>query len=346
MTIDSTSLTKEITRDAPESAERRAQESRSKVPSFTDLVSINKPKDLQLHSAILQERIEVIRDLLKKGANVNGVFTPTKTHKIPENLPKDGWASRSSYDILNRNDMRWTPLHLAAHIGNAEIIKLLIENGAAVNQNLQSPDSPAAQKSTSFRPCVAISPLHLAVRVGSLEAVKTLIAHGANVNQQSQIPSVSHSGETMVAHWASFRPLDWAVNGLTCENPQSLAIIQSLIDHGATRYATRYYEHARNWFGYTYHISCQEVKEYIWKQDVKKDSYSPYPIGVWYYQCYCGGCRTKRGAPQTDLEFQMGIDPVTKKKYQECPCTSCGDRRDLEKKYRARLTPIPTPAKL
>jgi hypothetical protein len=329
------SFTKEITTNSPESIESLSQRDQGKVPSFKNLININKPNELGLHSAVLLGRIEVVKDLLKKGVNVNGVFTPTKTHKIPENLPQGCWANRTSYDILNRSDMRWTPLHLAAHLGNAEIIKLLIENGALVNQNLQSPDSFGTQKPTNSKPCVGITPLHLAVRVGNLEAVKTLLSHGANVNQQSQIPRVNHLGETQVAHWASFRPLDWAVNVLTCENRQSLPIIQCLIDHGAERYAKRYYNKAPNWFGYQYHISCQEVKEYIWKQDMKQYP-SPYndPTGVGYFaSACCGGCKAKRGTPQTDLERQMGIDPITKKKYQDCPCTICSDRRDLQKKY-------------
>ena len=55
-----------------------------------------------LFFAILSEQITVVRYLLEKGANPNGIYRPT----------------------------RWTMLHLAAHIGSYEIVTSLLEHGA------------------------------------------------------------------------------------------------------------------------------------------------------------------------------------------------------------------------
>lgn len=82
-----------------------------------------------------------------------------------------------------------TPLHLAAALGNQELIKLLLEEGAAVNVQC------GAEKMT---------PLHLAAEDGDAECVNLLIEAGANVsikNKKHQTPlhlaALSQSPETI-----------------------------------------------------------------------------------------------------------------------------------------------------
>jgi ankyrin repeat protein len=62
----------------------------------------------------------------------------------------------------------WTPLHLAAFFGHAELAKALLERGAAVDSR-----STNAMKNT---------PLHAASAGGQLALVELLLEHGANPN--------------------------------------------------------------------------------------------------------------------------------------------------------------------
>lgn len=82
-----------------------------------------------------------------------------------------------------------TPLHLAASLGNQDILKLLLGHGAAVNIQC-GPDKA--------------TPLHLAAEDGDIECVKILIDAGATVttrNKKQQTPlhlaALSQSTETI-----------------------------------------------------------------------------------------------------------------------------------------------------
>jgi len=68
-------------------------------------------------------------------------------------------------DVNAPEDHGFTPLHLAAYIGNADVVRLLLESGAAVNQSNRSHSTP----------------LHLAARNGHAAVVSQLILHGADV---------------------------------------------------------------------------------------------------------------------------------------------------------------------
>jgi len=68
-------------------------------------------------------------------------------------------------DVNLPEDHGFTPLHLAAYIGNVSVVRLLLESGALVNKGNKS-------QSTA---------LHLASRNGHEAAVALLIQHGADV---------------------------------------------------------------------------------------------------------------------------------------------------------------------
>jgi ankyrin repeat protein len=72
----------------------------------------------------------------------------------------------------------WTPLHLAAHFGQTEAARLLLNKGAKVD----------ARSTNALHNC----PLHAAAAGGSANVVKLLIEHGASVNARQ------HSGWTAI----------------------------------------------------------------------------------------------------------------------------------------------------
>ena len=61
--------------------------------------------------------------------------------------------------IEQRDDLGWTPLHIAAQLGNEKYVKLLLENG----------NSPAYEKNNG------LSALHIAARKGKVNVMKELI---------------------------------------------------------------------------------------------------------------------------------------------------------------------------
>ena len=66
----------------------------------------------------------------------------------------------------------FTALHLAAFFGQAEMVALLLEGGAAVNAIARNP--------------MKVMPMHSATASGKLKSVKLLLEHGAEVNAQQQ----------------------------------------------------------------------------------------------------------------------------------------------------------------
>jgi tankyrase len=65
-------------------------------------------------------------------------------------------------------DHGWTPLHLAAHYGNLDIVKLLLDHGADIE--------------AVSRNAIANTPISAAAWGNHLEIVGCLLDHGANVN--------------------------------------------------------------------------------------------------------------------------------------------------------------------
>ncbi len=64
-------------------------------------------------------------------------------------------------------DEGWTPLHLAAHYGQAEIVRLLLKNGARL-------DAIASN-------AIGNTPVMAAIAGRNLEAIKSLVGAGANL---------------------------------------------------------------------------------------------------------------------------------------------------------------------
>ena len=96
----------------------------------------------------------------EKTQNIEDIWTPIFT----ENTKGVEYAISMGADINVRGDEANTPLHLAALLGNHEIIKVLLEAGA-------QPDPLNAKDET---------PLVLAVFAGSTKSADVLINYGAN----------------------------------------------------------------------------------------------------------------------------------------------------------------------
>jgi uncharacterized protein len=72
-------------------------------------------------------------------------------------------------------------LHIAAQIGDAEFVKLLLAKGADTNARNAKVFQQGGSRSRIFRPPAGeISPLHVAARANQLEIMKLLIAAGAD----------------------------------------------------------------------------------------------------------------------------------------------------------------------
>jgi ankyrin repeat protein len=96
-----------------------------------------------LHFAAFFNRPEIARDLLRHGADVSAVA---------------------------RNPMKVLPLHSAAAAHSGEIVRLLLENGAAPNVPQEG----------------GWVPLHEAAQIGDKEMVKILLEYGADPLMRSQ----------------------------------------------------------------------------------------------------------------------------------------------------------------
>ena len=96
-----------------------------------------KALDISIHDAAIEGNIEVVKQHLAAGTDVNVVNYSKETplhyaaingHKEIAELLITGGA-----DVNAKKDVGNTPLHTAAYEGQKEIIELLIANGADVN---------------------------------------------------------------------------------------------------------------------------------------------------------------------------------------------------------------------
>ncbi len=107
-----------------------------------------------LHRAVQRGDIEIVKLLLKHGADVH------------VKAAKTGWS----------------PLHEAASSGSTELAALLLEHGADINA-INEPQEPGDHIPEE-------PPLHVAARKDHLPMVQFLVERGANINQLRQAPNV------------------------------------------------------------------------------------------------------------------------------------------------------------
>lgn len=83
-------------------------------------------------------------------------------------------------DIDSRLEDGATPLHIATNVGNATIVKLLLERGSDVNAALIGPSSGGKQYP-------GFTPLHSAALVGKVPIGRILLDHGADPRAKSYL---------------------------------------------------------------------------------------------------------------------------------------------------------------
>ncbi|XP_066905177.1 ankyrin repeat domain-containing protein 49 isoform X2 [Halyomorpha halys] len=140
--------------------EYRDQDRKIKEPSFNtiknehlaDLRVCNQDGETKLHLAAAEGRIEVVRNLLEAGQEVD-----VRTRDV-----------QSNFSNLYR-DTRLTPLHYAAASGNVEVMRVLVDFGADVSAMTESGDTA----------------LHKAALSGQTSAVQWLLDHGADLEAKN-----------------------------------------------------------------------------------------------------------------------------------------------------------------
>lgn len=142
---------------------------------------------LDLYEAILKGQIDVITDLIEKGADVNQVLEGTNG-KTPLCLA----VEKNHLNIVKRliekganvnaappygPDEEKTPLCFAAINGNLDIAKFLVKKGADVNVSCYD-----HLNALNLDSVCRLSPVCLAAREGHLDMLKFLIENGATKN--------------------------------------------------------------------------------------------------------------------------------------------------------------------
>jgi len=157
--------------------------------------------------------------MLRSGVDVLAFFNLALDEEDGSGLDEGEGTSRFLFEIFVNGvfDIEGrAPLHIAAQVGDARIVELLLDHGADVNvremdlynEREQLPGVPVPG-AIRWRNQI---PLMLAVRGGNLEVVRVLLKRGA------QVDLVDIYGETALC-WAVF-------NG-------DVAMVELLIEHGA-----------------------------------------------------------------------------------------------------------------
>lgn len=184
-----------------------------------------------LHYAIKIGDVNAVSLFIANGADVNAI-------------------DRLVYNQAAGRTLLLTPLSRAAHYNQVEIAQILINCGAEVNFAIEESFYPIyyASKSGSAdlihlliingaafdkidqRGSWGTTPLHIACASGNYEAVVALIEAGAPINNNSSA-------------FVEGTPLDVAAKKLKYkDNSQNLEIVKSLVSHGATRNMKIYHD--------------------------------------------------------------------------------------------------------
>src|SRR6266702_3108630 len=173
-----------------------------------------------LDLASYYKKPEILRVLLDHSAKVNTEtdFGETVLHGVScvkyESQEERVHAAQPllerSMDVNAQRKDDWTPLHIASYHGKFEVVRLLLDHGAAANAETNNGDNPLHKvcgnsQVKSLEDSVRVvrlllergvdvnaqskhkwTPLHLASHYGKPDIVRLLLDHGANVNAESE----------------------------------------------------------------------------------------------------------------------------------------------------------------
>jgi uncharacterized protein len=184
----------------------------------------------ELFKAIDKGDLGRARAAMDSGGDVNGVYDRdtmlcwalrNRNQEITKLLLQSPRLDVNKRGVTYDDFGEWerTPLILAAHMGQADMVGLLLQRGAKVNARDRTDSTPEARGNTALIKAAqrdhtevirvlltqgkgievdaptkdGETPLRLVVEAEDLEAVKLLCAHGAKINQPN------NSGESMLA---------------------------------------------------------------------------------------------------------------------------------------------------
>ncbi|GLI78054.1 hypothetical protein PoHVEF18_006353 [Penicillium ochrochloron] len=125
--------------------------------------------------------------------------------------------SGTEIDVMNGNGL--TPLQVAAALGYAEMVRVLIEHKADMNVEL------LVQGATGYIPCTV---LHIAVGREDAEIVELLLQHGARVDESTLEEGVFKANESIFQEL-----LDHGPDLSHRYTPKGTAVIRTLLDNNA-----------------------------------------------------------------------------------------------------------------
>jgi len=135
-----------------------------------ELLAPSLPHRLSLHTCAENGHLDVARDLIEAGADVNAKdndgFTPLSICAEKGHLNVARALIEAGADVNAKDNEGLTPLYMCALGGHLEVARALIEAGADVN----------AKKDNG------VTPLHMCAYTGHLEVSRALIEKGADVN--------------------------------------------------------------------------------------------------------------------------------------------------------------------
>jgi ankyrin repeat protein len=192
-------------------------------------------KNESLFIAIINGNLEIVKELIKEGADVNednNSITPIMIASSKGYLDIVKELIKAGADVNKENDDEATPIFFASN-GHLEIVKELIKAGADVNYQMNDGTTPIMFASKNGHLEIVkelikelikagadvnkendneITPIFLASKNGHLEIVKELMKTGADVNKEND------NGETPI---------------MTASHMGHLKIVKELIKEGA-----------------------------------------------------------------------------------------------------------------